>query len=310
MRLPLRHPPPGREALSRRCAYLEALVEHAHGLALGPAAALVAPRGSRGRFGNALQWHFGLEPHDGLDRLDWEDRIELKLVSVWRTREGALSCDKLKVCDLTIDPWRKLSNVLWVFADRLTRVVVGHRFFHLAGPVRERLAANWGLDPHFDQPALFVEAREQEERQAPAYYLGAAWFRSEGVLPAALPGVFPFDSRWWSAARNSSRGRDPQITLWRGEARDPLACPRCGGPIRVDLAALAREGWAEAQHAMPFGDACALRGHLALDAQRLALRAGVPGRAELEAALEDRLAPDQVERLSDRVLEPEDHLHT
>lgn len=308
MRLPLRHPPPGRDAPLRRCAYLTALAEHAHGLALGPAADLVAPRGSRGRFGSALQWHFGLEPHDGLDHLDWEDRIELKLVSIWRARDG-LACDKLKVSDLTIDPWHKLGNVLFVFADRLTRTIVGHRFFRLAGPTRERLEAAWGQDPHFDRPQLFVEAREQDERQAPAYYLGAAWFRSEQVLPDSLPGVFPFDARWWSSARTSSRGRDPLATLWRGEAREPLVCPRCSGPLHAELARVARDGWAPAVHAMPFGDACALRGHFVLDAARLALGPGAPGRAALEAALDGRLQPDQVERLSDRVLEPEDHLH-
>ncbi len=308
MRLPLRHPPPGRDAPLRRCAYLAALAEHAHGLALGPAADLVAPLGSRGRHGSALQWHFGLEPHDGLDHLDWEDRIELKLVSVWRTRDGAPACDKLKVSDLSIDPWRKLGNVLFVFADRLTRVIVGHRFFRLAGPARERLEAAWGQDPHFDRPTLFVEAREQDDRQAPAYYLAAAWLREEGLLPAASPAVLPFDARWWASARSSARGREPLATLWRGEA-GPLACPRCGGPIRADLARVAAEGWGPAVHAMPFGDACALRGHYVLAASRLALGTGAPGRLELEAALEGRLAPDRVERLSDHVLEPEDHLH-
>lgn len=309
MRLPLRHPPPGRDAPPVRCAYLSALAEHSLGLALGPAAELVAPLGSRGRYGSALQWHFGLEPHDGLDHLDWEDRIELKLVSVWRTRDGALACDKLKVSDLTIDPWRKLGSVLFVFADRLTRVIVGHRFFRLAGPTRERLEAAWGQDPHFERPALFVEAREQEERQAPAYYLSAAWFRDEAVLPAAPPGAFPFDARWWSSARAGARGREPLATLWRGEGGGALACPRCGGPVRADLARVAADGWAPAIHAMPFGDACALRGHYVLAASRLALGPGAPGRTGLEAALEGRLAADCVERLSDHVLEPEDHLH-
>jgi hypothetical protein len=308
MRLPLRHPPHGRDAPLRRCAYLEALAEHARGLALGPAADMVTPLASRGRYGSALQWHFGLEPHDGLDRLDWEDRIELKLVSVWRTRDGGLACDKLKVCDLTIDPWHKLANVLWVFADRLTRVVVGHRFTRLAGPMRERLEQAWGLDPHFEHPALFVEAREQGQRQAPAYYLSAAWFRSEAVLPRELPGVCAFDSRWWASARGSGRGREPLVTLWRGET-GPLTCPRCGGKLHADPARLAREGWAPAVHAMPFGDRCGLRGHYALAASQLALGPGEPGRAELEAALQGLLRADQVERLADHVVEPDDHLH-
>ncbi|MCY0990122.1 hypothetical protein OV203_23485 [Nannocystis sp. ILAH1] len=306
MRLPLRHPPHGRDAQLRRCAYLEALAEHARGLALGPAADLVTPRGSRGRYGSALQWHFGLEPHDGLDRLDWEDRIELKLVSVWRARDG-LACDKLKVCDLTIDPWHKLGNVLWVFADRLTRVVVGHRFTRLGGPMRERLEASWTIDPHFEKPSLFVEAREQEQRQAPAYYLSAAWFRAEGLLPRELPGVLPFDSRWWSGARTG--GREPLITLWRGEAQGELVCPRCGGPIRADHERLGRDGWAPAVHAMPFGERCGLRAHFAVAASNLALGPGEPGRAELESALQGLLASDQVERLADHVVEPDDHLH-
>ncbi|MCA9688062.1 MAG: hypothetical protein KC636_00520, partial [Myxococcales bacterium] len=73
-----------------RCAYLEALIEAALGLPLAPAAELVTPARSRGRFGNALQWHLGLEPHDGAATLDWEDRIEIKMVSVWRRRGGAL----------------------------------------------------------------------------------------------------------------------------------------------------------------------------------------------------------------------------
>ena len=309
MRLPLRHPPLEADARLRRCAYLEALAEHARGLALGPAADLVAPRGSRGRHGSALQWHFGLQPHDGLDHLDWEDRIELKLVSVWRGRDGALGCDKLKVCDLSIDPWHKLSNVLWVFADRLTRVVVGHRFTCLEGQVRERLESAWGLDPHFDQPPLFVEAREQADRQAPAYYLSAAWFRAEGLLPRALAGVMPFDPRWWSSARASGRGRDPLVTLWRGEPQGQLHCPRCGGPIHADNERLARDGWSPAVHAMPFGDRCGLRGHYALAASSLSLGTGEPGRAELEAALQGLLEPDQVERLSDHIVEPDDHLH-
>jgi hypothetical protein len=309
MRLPLRHPPPGRDAPLRRCAYLEALAEHARGLALGPAAELVTPRASRGRFGSALQWHFGLEPHDGLDRLDWEDRIELKLVSVWRGRDGALLCDKLKVCDLGIDPWRKLANVLWVFADRLTRVVVGHRFTCLAGPARESLESSWGLDPHFERPALFVEAREQEQRQAPAYYLSAAWFRAGGLLPKVLPGVFPFDARWGAGARSGGRGRDPLVTLWRGEARGALGCPRCGGKVHADPERLAGEGWSPAVHAMPFGDRCGLASHFVLAASKLALGSGEPGRAELESALQGLLPRDRVERLADHVVEPEDHLH-
>ena len=93
----------------------------------------VAKGGGRGRHGNALQWHFGLEAHDSEAVLDWEDRIEIKMVSVWSNRSGDVLCDKLKVCDQGIDPWHKLANVLWVFVDRMSRVVLGHRFTHLAG---------------------------------------------------------------------------------------------------------------------------------------------------------------------------------
>lgn len=311
MRLPLRHPPPSVDAPLRRCAHLEALAEAALGLGLGPAAALVAAMHARGRFGNALQWHFGLDPHDSSEQLDWEDRIELKLVSVWRRRDGGLACDKLKVCDITADPWRKLGNVLWVFADRMTRVVVGHRFGHLAGPARTSLAAAWDHDPHFDRPAMFVEAREQDDRQAPAYYLSAAWL-AEHILPAPgtrLAGVFRFDAKWWSEARNHGRRhRDPLLALWRGEAA-PLACPRCGGPLHHEVDRLRAEGWSPALHAMPLGPDCGLRAHAVLDATGLPLAPGALGWDELVLAVESRVAPSQVLRLSDHVLEPDDHEH-
>ncbi len=308
MRLPLRHPPPVADAPLRRCAHLEALAESALGLGLGPAAALVAPIHARGRFGNALQWHFGLDPHDSSEQLDWEDRIELKLVSVWRRRDGGLACDKLKVCDITADPWRKLGNVLWVFADRMTRAVVGHRFTRLAGAARTSLAAAWDHDPHFDRPAFFVEAREQDERQAPAYYLSAAWL-AEHVLPATLPGVHRFDAKWWSEARGHGRWRrDPLLALWRGEP-SPVACPRCGGPLRCELDRLRAEGWSPAVHAMPLGPDCGLQAHAVLAMAGLPLAPGALGFDDLVAAIESRVPPSQVARLSDRVLEPEDHEH-
>jgi hypothetical protein len=309
MRLPLRHPPPEADAVVLRCAHLEALAEAALGLPLGPAAALVTASRSRGRHGNALQWHFGLEPHDGAARRDWEDRIEIKLVSVWR-RGGAITCDKLKVCDLALDPWAKLANVCWVLVDRVTRVVVGHTMWSLRGEARRSLAAAWGLDPHFDRPPLFVEAREQGERQAPAYYLAGHWLREQGIVPETLPGVFAFDPTWWSEARGSSRGSraEPLLTLWRGES-GAVVCPRCGGPIRADLGRLRAEGAAPGVHAMPFGAECATRGHYVVDARGLPLPLQHPGRAELEMALEGRVGPEQVWRLADRVAEPEDHLH-
>src|SRR5690606_26177909 len=119
MRRPLRHPPPAHDEPRRRCAHLEALALAAIGLPLGPAAALVASSRSRGRHGNALQWHFGLEPPDASPGRDWEDRIESTWISVWSRGQGSRACDNVTVCDLNTDPWHKLGNVLWVLADRL-----------------------------------------------------------------------------------------------------------------------------------------------------------------------------------------------
>ena len=309
MRLPLRHRPPSQPEPLRRCAHLEDLAEALVGVPLGSAARRVASRRSRGRHGNALQWHLGLSSHDAAAHLDWEDRIEIKLVTVWgrgTQDEPGVGCDKLKVCDVGIDPWHKLANVLFVHADRLTRVVVGAHLFHLDAPRLERLAVAWDEDPHFGHPPLFVEAREQEGRRAPAYYLSARWLESEGILPRPCSPIFDFDPAWWNATRRE-HGRDPLLTL----ADRPLAqlrCPRCGGPITVDQDRLAERGWAPARHGMPLGDACALAGHAVVDATRLrASRAAT--QEEFAAALEQRVEPDRVWRLADRVPEPEDHLH-
>lgn len=267
----------------------------------------ISTRRSRGRYGNALQWHLGLEPHDSAAELDWENRIEIKLVSVWTRSDGSLACDKLKVCDVGIDPSHKLSNVLWVFADRLTRVVVGHRFFRLAGPARERLAAAWDTDPHFGRPPLFVEARESGDESAPAYYLAAHWFADEGLLPAGAAGVFPFDARWWSQARREHHGRDPLLVVASGADRR-VQCPRCAGALDLELAALRDQGWAPARHTMPLGERCALTGHAAVEASRLC-RPATATLEELVAGVGRVGPPEAVWRLSDRVLEPEDHLH-
>lgn len=314
MRLPLRHPPPGHDAPLRRCAHLEALAEAIVGVPLGPAAQAVASRRSRGRHGNALQWHLGLEPHDGQAELDWEDRIEIKLVSVWaRGADGArgVGCDKLKVCDVAIDPWHKLSNVLWVFADRLTRVVVEASLWRLAGPCRTRLEAAWDADPHFERPLMFVEAREQQGRRAPAYYLAGRWFAAEGLLPSSMstrvPGVFPFDTRWWNEQR-AEHGRDPLTTLVGPGAASPLACPRCGGPIAFEAGRVAAAGWSPARHGMPVQGPCAVTGHLVVDPGRMiASRVQTP--EEFRAGVEGWMAPEKVWRLADRVAEPGDHLH-
>ena len=213
MRLPLRHPPPDRDPPLHGCAHLAALAHAAVGLPLGAAAELVAPDRSRGRHGNALQWHLGLPPHDGQARLDWEDRIEIKLVSVWQ-RAGAVVCDKLKVSDVAVDPWRKLSNVLWVFADRLTRVVVGTRAWSLRGAARERLSSAWSLDPHFDQPALVVEARERADGSAaPSYYLAARWLAERACeLGQALDCEGLGELR--ALGRGGGQGRSVTITIF------------------------------------------------------------------------------------------------
>jgi hypothetical protein len=282
------------------------LAEAVVGVPLGAAANLLSSSRSRGRHGNALQWHFGLDPHDGRAVLDWEDRIEIKLVSVWARGDGGVACDKLKVSDLAIDPWHKLANVLWVFADRLTRVVVGAALSRLAGATRERLAASWGVDPHFEHPLLFVEAREQEGKRAPAYYLAARWFEEERLLPASSSGIFPFDAAWWNASR-AEHGRDPWLTLVDGTT-DRIACPRCRGALSFDRDRVAAQGLSPARHGMPAGDTCLLRGHVAIDGRRLGVS---PWQSpeEFRAALESRLSPAMLWRLADRVPEPDDHEH-
>jgi hypothetical protein len=304
MRLPPRHPPPATDAPARRCAHLEALAGAAQGLCLGPAADALGSRRSRGRHGSALQWHLGLAPHDSLAALDWEDRIEIKLVSVWARGDGAVACDKLKVCDASVDPAHKLGNALFVFADRLTRVVVGHRFFRLAGPARARLAAAFADDPHFERARLWIESRDQDGRSSPAYYVAPEWLEAEGLLPAAGPGIFPFDARLWSALRAAHAGRDPRITVvGPGQAR--VACPRCGGPIEVEPARVDQARWAPGSHGSPAGD-CLLRAHVVVSGAWLCCPAA-SSVAQMVADLERRGA--ELRRLSDGIEEPGDHLH-
>jgi hypothetical protein len=237
--------------------------------------------------------------------LDWEGRIEIKLVSVWRRGTG-VGCDKLKVCDIGIDPWRKLSNVLFVFADRLTRVVVDAAVFHLGPEALARLRPSWGDDPHFGHPALFVEAREQQGRPSPAYYLSSAWLEAERLLPPPGPGIFEFDARWWNRCRRE-HGRDPLLSV-ADDGAGALVCGRCGGPISYHLDAVARAGWAPARHGMPLGDVCALTAHAVVAAARL--RAGtVQSPDEFVAGIEARLPREAVWRVADRIPEPEDHRH-
>lgn len=304
MRVPLRHPPPDRDPPRMRCAYLRHLVEAAQGLPLGPAAAMLSSPRSRGRHGTALQWHLGLAPHDASAEPDWEGRIEIKLVSVWRSA-GAIVCDKLKVCDAECDPWKKLANVLFVFADRTTRVVVGHAFFHLAGAARERLAAAWSLDMHFDRPLMFVESRDGANGPTPAYYVAANWLSSEGLL-----------LRESSAVLDAPRMRDPLLASTRSGEGTPgpspglttIRCPRCRAPMHFDARALHDSGSAPAHHGHPLRKPCAAREHLVVDRDRLPRPGfGTPG--EAITILESREPDGHLMRLSDRIPEPDDHGH-
>lgn len=310
MRLPLRHPPPGVDAVAQRCAHLDALAAALIGVPLGPAAGFLTSSRSRGRHGNALQWHLGLAAHDNEGVPDWEGRIEIKLVSVWRRPGGAVGCDKLKISDIGIDPWAKLSNVLWVFADRITRVVVDCRRFVLAGAPREDLERAWAADPHFDEPALFVEAREQRvtgqpARRAPAYYLASRFFAEHGLLPAAGPSVLGFDAAWWKQT-HAEHGRDPVTHV--ATAAGAQACRRCGGPLTFDIERLASEGWTPARHGMPMQGDCAVRGHLVVDPQGLTVPQGLDADDTL-ALVEERVPPGAIWRVCDHVPEPADHLH-
>ncbi|MEE9381870.1 MAG: hypothetical protein V3V08_00450 [Nannocystaceae bacterium] len=308
MRLPLRHPPPAQDPAFERCAYLEQLAAASVGVPLGATARALTARRSRGRHGNALQWHLGLDPHDSDASLDWEGRIEIKLVSVWPRRDGRVVCDKLKVGELGTDPWHKLANVLWIFADRLSRVVVGYRFTHLGGERRRRLARAWSLDPHFDRPPIFVEARQSGAESAPAYYLSARWFQQEGVL-TGVRALYGFDARWWSAARRRFSDRDPAIAVtWKGARR--IRCPRCDGSLRaVQHDAGGGIGWwAPALHELPLGAACAVRAHILIAGECLP-RVACASMREVMAALEGDLKPSELWRLADRVGEPEDHMH-
>jgi hypothetical protein len=59
---------------------------------------------------------------------------------------------------------------------------------------------------------------------------------------------------------------------------------------------------------MPMGRQCAPRGHYVLDGRRLLAPSELPVEDVLDA-LEQRLPPEGVWRLCERVPEPDDHLH-
>jgi hypothetical protein len=229
----------------------------------------------------------------------------VKLVSVARRIDGGWSAEKNKVCEVGADPWRKLANVLFVFADRLTRVVLGSAQFHLDERAREELARSWAADPHFSEPCLFVEARDGPAGSSPAYYVSGRWLAAH-VLPTGDPGVGAhFDAAAIGRARREHAGRPALLTVVPArEERAP--CPRCGGSL----------GWTPgprpfaapvARHANP-GGACALHAHAVVPAPALP-RPRSCSVEEMVAGVEGRVGPSQLWRLADRVPEPEDHLH-
>ena len=305
MRLPLRHRPSPPDPTPAYCGYLDALAAGLCGLSLHAAARHVASLRSRGRFGTALQWHLGLAAHDSGPAADWEGRIEIKLVTIHRTGAGAVRCDKIKVCDADLDPFERLDDVLFVFADRLTRMVVGHRWFHRAGAAAAALAAACDQDPHFDRPALFVEARGGPGRSQPAYYVTAAFVREHVGLPDH-PAVLPDDPTVRAELRAGRR--DP---LWTplDPRQDEGPCPRCGGIVRRlgDAGAFARRGYAPAVHRLPLAGPCARFSHAVVAPERLPPPA--PGVFGPREQIDSLACTGPVLRIADRVLEPDDHEH-
>lgn len=320
MKLPLRHPPPPTIAQeAQRCLYLEELAEAAVGLPLGHAASQLMHARGRGRHGNALQWHLGLQKSDSLAQLDWEDRIEIKLVSVWRRPFDRLGCDKLKVCDANVDPWRKLSNVLWVCADRMTRVVQGCHLTHLQDCGWDALRRSWQQDPHFEQPDLFIESRETSRikdgaargglsrpSMAPAYYVSARWV-SEHVL-TRLPSARTF-LQWDGASWQQWRKREwPPCYLIVEAGREAPRCPACGEELVGQEGARPERGWIELLHPRGACPEFRERTVVGVDGSYIP-KSPVLSREEQAQALSGAAAGTELIRLVDRCLEPEDHLH-
>lgn len=307
MRLPLAHPPPAEPAAPKRCDYLLDLAEASIGLPLGMAAQQLMGEQGRGRHGNALQWHLGLDVRDSRPELDWEDRIEIKLVSVWRRSDGGWSCDKLKVCDHGVDPWHKLSNVLWVMADRMTRVVLASALRSLSGGMYQAMAQAWDQDPHFGAPDLFVESRDRGSSMSPAYYLSAALMRQEIVEPAsrgALASPLVWDPA--SAARWRKDG-NPVRWMLVDEGQALPRCPICQAELRIEDASQIDRGWVELVHA-PSPSPCRDWNWVGVDGAHVP-KSPVLTRVEQAHALRGIPGEAPLIRLAQRCPEPLDHGH-
>jgi hypothetical protein len=226
------------------------------------------------------------------------------MVSVTGRMDGHGSCDKLKVCEAGVDPWRKLSNVAFVFVDRTTRVVLGHQFVHLDGAPLERLIPSWGADPDFDRPDLFIEARDGPDGSRPAYYVSARWLAEVLELPPATP----MPSAEWARLRRDHARRDPLITVVEDDFLEG-ACPRCGAPIRITRPDSFRDrGSAELRHGLPLGEECGIRGHLVVASRWLPTPLACSEERQ-RAGVESRVSREIMLRLADLVPEPEDHGH-
>ncbi len=303
------------------------------GICLAPAARVVAPARSRGRHGLALQWHLGLAAHDPSPLPDWEERIEVKLLTVWRRSDGTLASDKVKICEASSDPNAKLANVLWVLADHATRVVVGHTYTVLAGPMRAELESSWYEDPHFGEPTIYVESRDSGRACSPAYYLTPSFVSKHVLAPMGpLSGVFEHTSSLAASAQARAAfgledrasaaamttGPDTYSSAGSLQApalvadahslspSDPVRCPSCTGELLVTGQDLAQRGVLFAAHRLARG--CPHPWVRVVDQSAL-VPATICSRSEQIDLVVDRVPLASIWRVSDRVLEPEDHLH-
>lgn len=307
MRLPLAHPPPGHLDPELGCDFLLDLADASLGLPLGMASQRLMSGQGRGRHGNALQWHLGLDIRDSRPELDWENRIEIKLVSVWRKADGGWSCDKLKVCDHGVDPWHKLSNVLWVLADRMSRVILATRMSPLRGLMRDAMARAWSQDPHFGAPDLFVESRDRGQAMSPAYYLSASIMRQAVVEPASR-GALASPLTWdpVTAARWRKEGRPPVWVLVDPGQALPR-CPVCRAPLSIENTRNLERGWLPLVHA-PNSSPCSAWNWVGIDGAHVP-PSPVLSREEQAMALRALSHEEPLVRLVDRCPEPVDHGH-